>query len=341
MDRSRTAAANQWALVLAGGDGTRLQGLTRTIAGTPIPKQYCRLLGNHSLLEVTLLRTRHLAPRTRTVVVVNRNHLGIARDHLHRVLPDNLLIQPRNCDTGPGMLFSLLHLAKKDPRALVAVFPSDHYVEDDRVFIEHVRRAGTLLKWFPEKIVLLGIRPDHCALGYGYVEPAQALPSVPGPHRKLTAAFHVAAFREKPTAEAADALVRRGGLWNSFVMVFYLDRLLELLRQVVPTELAEMQLAVENPSHAEDLYNRLLPWNFSSRFLSRVPQYLAVLRVDGVHWSDWGTPEAIQGTLRHLKQAPPWWAPILSPTIEWGHDDACASGQVEKQQLGVVASREA
>jgi mannose-1-phosphate guanylyltransferase len=274
-----------------------------------MPKQYCRILGNHSLLEATLLRIRNWIPRRRTLVVVTRSHLSIARDQLAQLPTGNVLVQPRNCDTGPGLLFSLLHLASKDPKAHVALFPSDHYVGNERVFIDHVRRATALLRRFPDKIILLGIRPDHCALGYGYVEPAHPLSLAPG----AAAAFHVGAFQEKPDAEAADALLRRGGLWNSFVMVFRLQRLLELLQQEVPLEFAQMQAAFSEPTRAEDHYRDLAPWNFSRRFLSHVPQHLAVLPVEGAHWSDWGTPEAIQFTLQRLNQAPPSWARHLVP----------------------------
>ena len=67
-----------WALVLVGGDGTRLHGLTGLIAGAPIPKQYCRILGPQSLLETTLWRIAPLITAERTLAIINRDHLPIA-----------------------------------------------------------------------------------------------------------------------------------------------------------------------------------------------------------------------------------------------------------------------
>src|SRR5881296_2928581 len=93
-----------WALVLAGGDGTRLQSLTRLIAGAPIPKQYCRIVDNRSLLEATLDRIAPLASRERTLVIVNRGHLRLARPQLATLPAANVIVQPRNLDTGPGIL---------------------------------------------------------------------------------------------------------------------------------------------------------------------------------------------------------------------------------------------
>lgn len=115
--------ANQWTLVLVGGDGTRLQELTREITGAPIPKQYCRLLGERSLLEATLDRARHVTPPHRTLVVVNSDHLAIGRDQLDGVPTANVVVQPCNRDTGPGLLFALQHLAQTDPSAIVVVMP--------------------------------------------------------------------------------------------------------------------------------------------------------------------------------------------------------------------------
>lgn len=291
-----------WGLVLAGGDGTRLQDLTREIAGAPIPKQYCRLLGEQSLLEATLTRSRQFAPFERTLVIVNRDHLDVGRDQLHPLPHENILVQPCNRDTGPGLLFALLHLGHRSPTATVAVFPSDHYVGNDQAFIAHVQRAAGIVSEYPEKVVVLGIRPDRPEPGYGYIAPAQLVPTRSGSGD----AFRVAAFREKPTRELAASLLSQGGLWNSFVMVFKIGRMLELLRWVAAPEFEHMWRLSGNASRVTEIYRDLRPWNFSTQVLARIPQHLVVLRVDGVHWSDWGTRESIEQTLKTLKKSPPW-----------------------------------
>ncbi|TMA37761.1 MAG: hypothetical protein E6J79_09245 [Deltaproteobacteria bacterium] len=134
-----------WALVLAGGDGTRLQELTRLISGAPIPKQYCRILGDRSLLEATFARIAALVPRERRLVIVNRGHLELAWPQLAAVPARNVVVQPENRDTGPGVLLSLLALARRQPHATVALFPSDHHVGDERRFRTHVARMARLV----------------------------------------------------------------------------------------------------------------------------------------------------------------------------------------------------
>lgn len=302
------AAGEQWALVLAGGDGKRLQALTQAITGVPIPKQYCRIVGERSLLESTLVRTGHLVPRDRTLVIVNHDHLEVARDQLRTLPPRSVLVQPRNCDTGPGLLYSLLHLARRSSDSTIAVFPSDHYVGDDHGFVGHVQRATRIVQQLPQKIVLLGIPPDRCEPGYGYVEPGEPLHST-----VAVGAFHVAGFQEKPTASRARAILARGGLWNSFVMVFRLPRLLQLVREVLPVEYEEMRALPADPTAAAARYRELRPWNFSTAFLAKIAPHLIVLRVDNVPWSDWGTPQAIARTFKLLKQRPPWAAHKRTP----------------------------
>jgi mannose-1-phosphate guanylyltransferase len=180
-----------WGLVLAGGDGTRLRALTELISGSPIPKQYCRILGDRSLLESTLGRIAPLVPPERTLVIVNHDHLTVAGEQLRPVPDANVLVQPRNRETGPGLVLSLLALARRAPHALVAVFPSDHYVEDDGAFRLHVARAYALVTRLPEKVVLLGMRPRGAEPGLGYIEPAGAV----APDAFDVAAFHACGTR--------------------------------------------------------------------------------------------------------------------------------------------------
>ncbi|MBI4514364.1 MAG: NTP transferase domain-containing protein [Deltaproteobacteria bacterium] len=299
---ARTPALDRWSLILAGGDGTRLQELTRLITGKPIPKQYCKLVGGRSLLEATLDRTRHFAPRERTLVVFNRDHVDLARDQLCLLPAENQLAQLGNRDTGPGLLFSLLHLARRSQSATVAVFPSDHYVSDDRAFVAHVEQAARIVTRLPNKIVLLGIRPDYCEPGYGYIETAEPLPD----GADFAGAFHVAAFHEKPGPDTVTHLLRRGGLWNSFVMVFRLERMLGLLQRMVASDFERMKAIHARSRISAAAYRQLAAWNFSHRILARVPEHLVVLRVEDIAWSDWGTPEAIERTFATLKQTPPW-----------------------------------
>lgn len=257
--------------------------LTEIHCGTDLTKTGDH--GDRSMLETTLARL--------TLAIANRDHLSLAADQLRNLPVPNVLMQPRNHDTGPGLLSCLLRLERRDPWATVAVFPSEHYIREHRAFLSHVARAIALVHRFPTRIVLLGMTPDRPEAGFGYLKPG---PPLPGD----AAAFRVVSFVEKPTPEMAADIIRRGGLWNSFVMVFRLDRMLTLLRRRRPWDCAVLR------EFDEDAYPALTPWNASRDFLAHIPTALAVLQVDEVGWSDWGTPEAIERTFRDLDLAPPW-----------------------------------
>jgi mannose-1-phosphate guanylyltransferase len=296
------ASADRVALLLAGGDGMRLQDLTSEIVGTPIPKQYCRLLQGTSLLEATISRAHLVFPCERIHVIINEGHLDLARDQT-KILPDsNVLVQPLNRDTGPGMVFALLHLERVHGDATVAVFPTDHYIDRNWAFIAHVLRAANAISYSPDKIGILAVVPDRPESGYGYILPAERL-------KKPTTAYRVQAFEEKPNPAAARELIARGGLWNTFVMIFRLSRMLELLQRMVPHEVEKLSVLRASPHKASELYQTITPWNFSTRVLSRIPQHLIAFRVANVHWSDWGTRESVERTYKALKLVPSWKMP--------------------------------
>ena len=116
---------NRHAIILAGGDGTRLSELTRRITGDATPKQFCPVIGDTSLLEQTRLRVSLVVGENRILTLLNRAHERHYRDLLNEVLPENLLIQPANRGTAPAILYALMRLSKVARNAYVALFPSD------------------------------------------------------------------------------------------------------------------------------------------------------------------------------------------------------------------------
>jgi mannose-1-phosphate guanylyltransferase len=154
----------------------------------------------------------------------------------------------------------------------------------------------------PQKIVVLGIRPDHPESGYGYIMRSSRLRA----GADEAAAFHVGGFVEKPTHDRARELLEAGALWNSFVMVFRVHRMLELIRAVIPAEIHRIDELRDRRRTLDDIYEEIEPWNFSRRVLGRIPDELIVVPVEGVHWNDWGTRASIERTLRALEWFPPW-----------------------------------
>ena len=163
----------EWAVILAGGDGTRLKSLTRKIAGDERPKQFCSVLGKKTLLEETQNRTALELARERTLYVVNRVHELYYEPILRNEPASNLVVQPSNRGTAPAILYSLLRIAAVDSKALVAFLPSDHYISDNETFMAYIRAGLDTARRRPDLIMLLGLDPETPEVEYGWIEPAE------------------------------------------------------------------------------------------------------------------------------------------------------------------------
>lgn len=300
----RSFAVPPWALILAGGDGSRLRSLTSQISGDPRPKQFCPIVDGETLLDGTRRRVDLLTRPDQQVVVVTRAHEPYYRGLGQELAPDRLVVQPSNLGTGPGVLYPLLRIQRLAGNVPLAIFPSDHYISDDAAFIEYVRSAQELVERRPHTVVLLGIEAQSPETEYGWIERA------PWPLDDEVG-YPVLRFWEKPSLAVAERLIRVGALWNSFVMVGIVDTFLGLIAAGAP-ELAAAFAPLRTASArreaavAERIYACTPAVNFSDRVLVPAARRLAAMRVKDVDWSDWGHPARVAATIRRTGWRPGW-----------------------------------
>ncbi|HKY29764.1 MAG TPA: sugar phosphate nucleotidyltransferase [Pyrinomonadaceae bacterium] len=301
MARLMITMRNQWAVILAGGDGTRLQSMTRAITGDNRPKQFVPVIGRSTLLDQTRRRVALSVDPNRTLIVVTQKHRRFYEPLKKETSPSLLLEQPSNKGTAPAILYALLHVATKSPNATVALFPSDHFFADDEEFMSHVDVAIDAVQVRPETVVLLGITPTTPETEYGWIEPQPSI--LANAEKSIT---RVRKFWEKPDLNLATSLMERGCLWNSFVMVGRVDALLKMTRAAMPEMYAAFAAITSTfETEAEHkalsrLYSQIEDSNFSHQVLAVRPADLMVMRVGDVGWSDLGEPNRVLSTLARI-----------------------------------------
>ncbi|MEW6683372.1 MAG: sugar phosphate nucleotidyltransferase [Nitrospirota bacterium] len=286
------------AIVLAGGNGHRVDQFIQRLEGRACPKQYHVFTGRRSMLQHTLDRVEMLIPRERIFTVVSPDHA----EHVARQLGDRptgtVIAQPRNLETLPGILLPLTHIRKRDPHATVAVFPSDHFVWDEAKFMEYVRAGVSAVEQYPDKLVLLGVKPDAPESDYGWIAPGGRVPTADG-----SMALKVRSFCEKPGPNRGDVFLRNGYLWNTLVFVAKAATLYAMARDVAPHMVAYFDVLSYNigmpsePAILRGMYARMESMNISRDLFQKTANRLFVLPVEGIGWSDWGRAERIVETL--------------------------------------------
>jgi len=283
-----------WAVVLAGGDGTRLRSLTRFITGEDRPKQFCRLYGGRTLLAQTRSRLAPAISPERTLYTVVKAHERFYADELADVPSSRVVVQPSNKGTTAAIIYSLRRITSLAGDPIVGFFPTDHHYSKELRFAASVRLAAKVVMSRPDTLVLLGASAEHPEVEYGWIEPSERFD-----HRFPKSLLCVNRFWEKPASHVAQALLARGCLWNTFVMIGRVSAFLEVLQSAVPgmvralaadRHLSASELASANADHA---YAALTPGDFSKQVLSVSTERLAVLRLGNVGWSDLGTPERV------------------------------------------------
>jgi mannose-1-phosphate guanylyltransferase len=291
---------SSWAVLLAGGDGTRLQSLTRQIAGDSRPKQFCRIFGGKSLLRQTLDRIHPLFGADRTMFVVTKTHEAFYRNDLGGVDNSSILAQPQNRGTAVAIAAALLRIAQRDANAVVAFFPCDHYYSDDDAFASTVGAGLAFAGEHPSSLILVGAEAHNPEVEYGWIEPGPAIPSA-----MPTALSRVNRFWEKPSLSKAEDLLRRGCLWNTFVTIGRAGAFLELLYAAIPDIIFRMEVAWEN-NDLDAVYRAVRAADFSRDVLALQPRRLLVLRDAASGWTDLGNPARVFDTLVRNSLEPAW-----------------------------------
>ena len=266
-------------VLLCGGSGTRLWPLSRS----QYPKQFLRLLGEHSLLQATLLRLKDFPGLGRPVLITNEAHRFLVAEQVREIdIEADILLEPTARNTAPALAAAAQWCRRDGQAPLLLVLPSDHVVTDIAAF----QKAVTL--GLPHaaagRFVTFGITPERPETGYGYIRRGVAIAD----------GFAIDRFVEKPDSSTAQSYLDSGEYyWNSGMFLFRADRYLHTLNRLAPDIVEPARNAVDRARRDLD-FIRLDSETFSTCRADSIDYALMEKTDDGIviplsaGWNDIG-----------------------------------------------------
>jgi mannose-1-phosphate guanylyltransferase len=220
--------ANFYPVILAGGRGTRFWPLSRRRRA----KQLLALDGERTMIQQTVARLLPLAPARKFWIITNDDLKPAILKQLPRLPKAQILAEPVGRNTAPAIGLAAFLLLRRDPEAVIGVFPSDHVIGDEKRFRQTLERGIEIAAAGPN-IVVLGVPPTRAETGYGYIEAGGLFQGD---------ARQVRRFTEKPDADRAAEFVAAGNyFWNSGMFLWRAQTLVDALREYLPKTAALLE----------------------------------------------------------------------------------------------------
>jgi mannose-1-phosphate guanylyltransferase len=281
---------NLYAVIMAGGSGTRFWPLSRR----KTPKQLQAIVGDKPLIASTFDRLEGLIPPRNVLVITGPEQDEPTREALPDLPPGNVIAEPEGRDTSAAIALGAAILAKRDPQAVMAVMPADHVIKPVGLFQATLAAACDVAQR-TDYLLLFGIRPDRPATGYGYIHFGDTLERAAGdfPVRR------VESFKEKPDERTAHEYVESEEYyWNSGIFVWRASRILAEIAEFLPGHAEGFRKigdALGSPKEAETIaeeYSKLKKISIDYAVLEKAKD-VAVLEA-GYQWDDVGSWLALE-----------------------------------------------
>lgn len=284
-ERAPSRRGNRYAVIMAGGSGTRFWPHSRRAR----PKQFLAITGRRTLLQDTVARLRGVVAPRRIVVVAPGELAGCVREQLPKLAPENLLIEPAPRGTAACVVLAAAFIARRDARASIAVFPADHSIRDVAAFRRCIERGFETAERH-DTLVTFGIPPTSPETGYGYIEVGRVLRST------APRVCWAKRFIEKPALMQARRLVRsRRHLWNSGIFVWRATVLRAVIRRHARALAALWEvLDRQGPGGGARAFGRLPSRSIDVAVMERAERVAVVAA--SFDWSDVGSWAAVAAT---------------------------------------------
>lgn len=211
------------ALIMAGGKGERFWPLSTDDK----PKQFLKLLGNDTMIQMTVNRIEALIPIEKIFIVTAQRYLKLICEQLPNIPLRNIIVEPVGKNTAPCIRLAAFTIDKYYKNATIAVLPSDHLIVNELKFRETLKFAGEFVEDNEGSIVTLGIKPERAETGYGYIKHESKYSQIN--EFKIN---KVESFIEKPNKIKASFYLQDGKyLWNGGMFVWKTETILKLMKE--------------------------------------------------------------------------------------------------------------
>jgi len=278
------AGAPLWAVILAGGIGSRFWPLS----SPGRPKQLLALVSERPLIAEAVARLDPLVPPERVLVLTSQDIAGAIRAAIPTVPDRNLIVEPRPLGTAAALAWAAGEIASRaGPDSVFCCLHADLAVAFDEAF-RHVVRVAAHVAATDDVLVTVGVPCTRAETGFGYIVPGA--PLLPDHPFEAGGACQVLSFEEKPARPRAETLVTEGALWNTGVFVWRTRVVLRELEQHA-LELAAALSALEARDH-EAFCERVQPVSIERGMLERSGR--VVVMAGDFGWDDVGTWAALR-----------------------------------------------
>lgn len=260
---------SRYALILAGGSGTRFWPLSRDAR----PKQLLDLFGKGTLLRQAFERLSGLIPPENVFVLTNHLQLEEVRRQLKELPPENIVSEPVRRDTAPAVTLGAALVASRCPDASMIVIPSDQLIGDDVAFRMLAEEALSLAER-EKALITIGIKPTWPCPSYGYIELGKRMED----ERLSHACYEVRRFREKPDRVTAEQYLAEGGYtWNAGMFIWSVSQFRRELNSSAP-ELAGFVdgfvSARDTSAYIEEEFRKLTPISIDYAVMEKASRVL-------------------------------------------------------------------
>ena len=223
-----------YALIMAGGGGTRLWPLSRRAR----PKQMLKFGGERTLYQIAVDRLEELFPPERILIVTSSKQALALKEQGPDIPSRNFFLEPKPRGTASAIGLAVAVMKMRDPKAVMAVLTADHYIGDEKKFLDVLKAAKSLAG--DGYLVTLGIRPTFASTGYGYIQQGDKLGSYGG-----FDAYHAERFIEKPAEAQAKEMLKLGNhAWNSGMFIWHVNHILEEIESQMPELSSALKIIV-------------------------------------------------------------------------------------------------